>query len=144
MIGGEHIVDINQIKMLLSGRLKMKDGYTMLTDVALKEKFIQAMLSYNTPWLKTGLHVVLGHGALLVPDKLECPFDCTTQQNAEEENETQNTVLRWIIEKHFMTHPGLAKHHATNKLVFLTCSSFFFRDVLPKHILVENVELQEN
>ena len=106
------------------GRLKMKDGYTMLTDVALKERFIQAMLSYNTPWLKMGLHVVLGHGALLVSDKLECPFDCSSQQNAEEEKETQNTVLRWIIERHFMTHPGLAKHHATNKLVFFTCSSF--------------------
>jgi abnormal spindle-like microcephaly-associated protein len=97
----------------------MKDGYTMLTDVALKEKFIQTMLSYNTPWLKMGLHIVLGHGAFLAPDKVECQMDYSNQQDAEEERETESTILRWVIEKHFLAHPGLAKHHATNKSVLL-------------------------
>ncbi|KAI5079800.1 hypothetical protein GOP47_0005279 [Adiantum capillus-veneris] len=108
-------VMIKVSKHIDDGRLRMKDGCAILTDVALKENFIQTMLTYNAPWLKIGLHVVLGHNALVTEETLESMAEGPNQWDAD--RETQQAILRLLIERDFLSHPGLAKHHATNKRI---------------------------
>ncbi|MCO5561716.1 hypothetical protein L7F22_015339 [Adiantum nelumboides] len=108
-------VMIKVAKHIDDGRLRIKDGCAILADVALKENLIQTMLNFNTPWLKLGLHVVLGHNALVVQESLEPMPEDSNQLDAD--GETHRAILRLLIEKHFLSHPGLAKYHATNKRI---------------------------
>ncbi|MCO5559030.1 hypothetical protein L7F22_012622 [Adiantum nelumboides] len=108
-------VMIKVAKHIDDGRLRIKDGCAILADVALKENLIQTMLTYNTPWLKLGLHVVLGHNALVVQETLEPMPEEPNQRVADGEN--HQAILRILIEKYFLSHPGLAKYHATNKRI---------------------------
>ncbi|KAH7301391.1 hypothetical protein KP509_23G023300 [Ceratopteris richardii] len=102
-------------KHIDDGRLRMKDGCTILTDVALRENFLQTMLNYNIPWLKIGLYVVLGHNVLVVQEIPECIPEDPDQWDAD--RETQRAILRLLVEKQFLSHTGLAKYHATNKKI---------------------------
>ncbi|KAG0483935.1 hypothetical protein HPP92_012019 [Vanilla planifolia] len=87
-------------KNIDEGRLKMKSYCPLVTDVALREKAIKALLCYDSLWLRIGLHILFGGESLLL---------------RHEDHDGQ--FLKMFLEKHFLIHAGVAKAHAFNKLV---------------------------
>lgn len=83
-------------------RLKMKANCPIITDVALKEKSVKALMCYNSTWLRTGLYLLFGGNSLL-----------HEQGNSDQES----LFLKLIIEKQFFTHMRKAKSYVYNKLV---------------------------
>eukprot|EP01018_Ginkgo_biloba_P018119 Gb_33772 [translate_table: standard] len=106
---------IKLAKYIDDGRLKMKEECAILTDLALKEKAVQVLMNYNVTWLRIGLHIVLGHNALVTKVK---PCLLLHERSSVEENaEVDNEFLKLLIEKHFLGHAGLSKCYASNKSI---------------------------
>lgn len=81
----------------------MRAHCPMVTDVAMKERSMRVLMSYNPIWLRIGLYVILGGDSLL--------------PNEEAKSEQEMAFLRMVIEKQFFSHPELAKTFSYNKLV---------------------------
>ncbi|XP_020593521.1 abnormal spindle-like microcephaly-associated protein homolog, partial [Phalaenopsis equestris] len=87
-------------KNIDEGRLKMKSHCPLVTDLAIRERAIKILLCYNSLWLQIGLHILFGGDSLLVHD-----------------GDQDEHFLKEFIEKHFLTHAGIVRTHALNKLV---------------------------
>lgn len=88
----------------------MKKDCAILVDVALRRKALYVLLNYNSYWLRIGLHVVLGHTALL-NGKLSGDVTGVGVKDLTEEY----ALLEVFLERHFLAHAGLSKAYATNK-----------------------------
>ncbi|KAG6549815.1 hypothetical protein Mapa_008796 [Marchantia paleacea] len=99
-------------KHIDEGRLRMKKDCAILVDVALRRKALHVLLNYNSYWLRIGLHVVLGHTALL-NGKLSGDVTGVGVKDLTEEY----ALLEVFLERHFLAHPGLSKAYATNKAI---------------------------
>ncbi|KAJ4838684.1 hypothetical protein Tsubulata_003116 [Turnera subulata] len=93
------------VKSIDEGRLKMKPHCPIVTDVGMREKAIQILMSYNPTWLRIGLHIILGGDSLL---PVEGDVNSSDQDIA---------FLKMVIEKQFFSHAGLAKAFAYNRMV---------------------------
>lgn len=80
----------------------MKPNCVILSDVALRQKALDVLSSYNPAWLRLGLVIVLGTIAL-------------TEQ--EGEKQTDAAFLRVLVEEHFFFDSTLAKQFSTNRSV---------------------------
>ncbi len=101
------VMDVQHID---EGRLKMKTDCPILTDVALRQKALEVLLSYNPTWLRLGLVVVLGPLALL--GDIEMPKICS---KGAEEVTSENALLEVLLEQQFLADAVLAKQHARNR-----------------------------
>ncbi|CAM6013071.1 unnamed protein product [Sphagnum balticum] len=99
-------------KHIDEGRLKMKTDCPILTDVALRQKALEVLLSYNPTWLRLGLVVVLGPLALL--GDIEMPKICS---KGAEEVISENALLEVLLEQQFLADAALAKQHARNRSI---------------------------
>ncbi|KAH9534823.1 hypothetical protein CY35_17G023600 [Sphagnum magellanicum] len=99
-------------KHIDEGRLKMKTDCPILTDVALRQKALEVLLSYNPTWLRLGLVVVLGPLALL--GDIEMPKICS---KGAEEVISENALLEVLLEQQFLADAVLAKQHARNRSI---------------------------
>ncbi|XP_065879839.1 uncharacterized protein [Euphorbia lathyris] len=91
------------VKNIDAGRLKMRSHCPMVTDVAMKEKAIRILMSYNPIWLRVGLHIIFGGDSLL--------------PNGDVNSDNDIAFLKMVIDKQFFSHAGLAKSYAYNKKV---------------------------
>ncbi|KAL3685837.1 hypothetical protein R1sor_003859 [Riccia sorocarpa] len=96
-------------KHIDEGRLRMKKGCAILVDVALRKKALYVLLNYNAYWLKIGLHLVIGHTAILK--------EKVSDDGHKEYLNEEYALLEVFLEKHFFAHPGLSKAYATNKAI---------------------------
>ncbi|BBM97555.1 abnormal spindle-like microcephaly-associated protein [Marchantia polymorpha subsp. ruderalis] len=109
----EILTTITQLaKHIDEGRLRMKKDCAILVDVALRRKALYVLLNYNSYWLRIGLHVVLGHTALL-NGKLSGDVTGVGVKDLTEEY----ALLEVFLERHFLAHAGLSKAYATNKAI---------------------------
>ncbi|XP_042521134.1 abnormal spindle-like microcephaly-associated protein homolog isoform X2 [Macadamia integrifolia] len=90
-------------KNIDEGRLKMKAHCPMVTDVGMKEKATQILMSYSPIWLRIGLYIIFGGDSLLPTG------DVSSDQEV--------LFLKMVVEKQFFSHARLAKAYAYNKLV---------------------------
>lgn len=81
----------------------MKVHCPLVTDVGLKKKATEVLMSYNPIWLRIGLYIIFGGDSLL------------SDQDVNSDEEV--TFLKMIIEKQMFAHAGLAKEYAYNKKV---------------------------
>jgi hypothetical protein len=107
-LGVMHVQHIDE------GRLKMKTDCPILTDVALRQKALEVLLSYNPTWLRLGLVVVLGPLALL--GDIEMPKICS---KGAEEVISENALLEVLLEQQFLADAVLAKQHARNRCTYI-------------------------
>ncbi|KAI0527350.1 hypothetical protein KFK09_002950 [Dendrobium nobile] len=87
-------------KNIDEGRLKMKPHCPLVTDLAVRDKAIKVLMSYNPLWLQIGFHILFGGDSLLL-------------NNGDQDEH----FLKEFTEKHFLAHAGIARTHALNKLV---------------------------
>ncbi|KAK8953504.1 hypothetical protein KSP40_PGU011207 [Platanthera guangdongensis] len=78
----------------------MKLNCPLVNDLAVREKAVKALMCYNPLWLRIGLHILFGGDSLLLT---------TGDQDGQ--------FLKEFIEKHLLTHIGIARKYALNKLV---------------------------
>lgn len=76
-----------------AGHLRMLEGCPLVTDVALRFKAIQAVMSYDPFWLRLGLEAVLGASV----------------------EEASEGALQEVVEKQLLHDSHLAAEYATNR-----------------------------
>jgi abnormal spindle-like microcephaly-associated protein len=107
------------------GRLNMKAHCPIVTDFGLKDKAIKILMCYNPSWLRIGLYIIFGGDSLV--------------SNGDGDSDQDVIFLKMVIDKLFLTHEGLAKAYAYNKMVEGVYRSGYYENlgnVILKRILL--------